>query len=62
MSLSNTLRMVGGAILAVVTLLQLEAGLSHTLHVVLSCVAVGLSYLLGYKTEPPSSKPGQVQL
>lgn len=62
MTLSNTLRMIGGALLAVVTLLQLEVGVSHVLHIVLSCVAVGLSYLLGYKTEPPSNKPGQVQL
>jgi hypothetical protein len=61
-SLSNTLRMIGGAILAVVTLLQLEAGISHVFHIVLSCVAVGLSYLLGYKTEPGSNKTGQVQL
>jgi chromate transport protein ChrA len=53
-NLDTTLKAIGGAILAVATFLQLESGLSHVLHIVLACVVVFLSYLLGVKTEVKS--------
>lgn len=53
---STTWLKIGGALLAVVTFLQLEVGLSHVVHVVVACVAVFLTYLLGRKDEGKSEQ------
>lgn len=51
-----------GGVLAVVTYIQLEANLSHALHLSLASVAVFLGYILGYNTEPKKAEENVVKL
>lgn len=56
MQLGNVWLRVGGGLLAVATFLQLEVKLSHVAHVVIACVVVLLTYLLGKKDETEGKK------
>lgn len=66
MQLTLAERSIGGALLAVINFLQLEADISHTWHVIITCISIFLGTVL--VTDRPGEKvidepaPGTVNL